>query len=167
MDGDIDTFSIIIDEFGPQILRYCNRMLNFHPQDAEDCCAQTFVNVYKNIGKFDKKLNFSSWIYRIAHNNCVDLIKTKSNLFYFDFTEFIPQIGKYFIESPDDKLDFKLKREKIEKGLGKLNPTEKSLIILFHFEEKSLAEIGEIYKLATNTVAVKLKRAREKLKKLI
>jgi RNA polymerase sigma factor (sigma-70 family) len=119
-----------------------------------------FFKAYKNLASFKRNLKFSSWLYRIAHNTAVNLIRDKSKLFYVDIETFWSVPAKF-------KDDVKLTHSELEQVLEKLNPDDRNLLILFHLEEKSLREISDIVKLTENTVAVKLKRARIKARKFL
>jgi RNA polymerase sigma-70 factor, ECF subfamily len=157
---DKTAFEELVNRYQAPILRYCKRLLNYHTQDAEDVASDVFYKAYKSVASFSTNLKFSSWLYRIAHNTSVNLIRDKSKLFYVDIEEFwhIPQTTK---EEP------KIDKIQLEKALDQLSSTDKSLLILFHLEEKSLKEISDIFKLSPNTIAVKLKRARERARKFI
>jgi RNA polymerase sigma factor (sigma-70 family) len=159
LQGKTECFEVIVDRYERQILAYTARLLNFHQQDAEDVTSETFFRAYRSIASFKSNLKFSSWLYRIAHNTAVNLIKDKSKLFYIDLDDF------WFVHSPqkDQKIDTK----DLDKILDKLSVTDRSLLVLFHLEEKSLKEIGDIFKLTQNTVAVKLRRARARATKIL
>lgn len=160
LSGDTEAFGLILNRYQDPIYRYCFRLLNFHPHDSEDATSETFLKAYKSLASYNTNLKFSSWLYRIAHNTAVNLIRDKSKLFYIDIEN--------FWHIPDSKTEeTNFTKADLEKVLSQLNPMDKSLIILFHLEEKSLKEIGQIFKLTENTVAVKLKRARLKAKKFI
>ena len=158
LDDNKQAFGELVNRYQEPIMRYCKRLLNFHLQDAEDVASDVFYRAYKNIASFKTNLKFSTWLYRIAHNTSVNLIRDKSKLFFVDIEDFwhIPQTTK--TENIIDKVE-------LERILGNLNSTDRSLLILFHLEEKSLKEIAQIFKLSENTVAVKLKRARERARK--
>jgi len=159
-NGNSLAFEKIVNKYQHQIFIYSLKMLNMHNQDAEDCTSETFLKVYKNIQSFNFSYSFSSWLYRICHNNAVDIIKSKSKVFSVDISSFFEVIDKKKIDLKD-KIDIDL-----DKILDKLKPIDKSLLTLFHIQNKSLAEIDEIFNLTSNTVAVKLKRARVRAKKV-
>ncbi len=160
LGGDKTAFSELLEIYQRQILAYCARLLSFHQEDAQDATSETFLKVYINLASYNLNLKFSSWIYRIAHNESVNIIAKKS---------------KIYIKPLDDQLDIlfteidfdKPRKEDIEKILSQLSVDDRNLLILFYLEEKSLREIGEILKISDNNVAVKLNRARTKAKKLV
>jgi RNA polymerase sigma-70 factor (ECF subfamily) len=158
--GEIQAFEKILNRYEQPIMRYALRLLNYHQQDAEDVTSETFIRAYQNLASFKQHLSFSSWLYRIAHNQAVNLIKKKSKTLLIDLDQF------WFLLGPKED-QFPYGKQDLENVLKQLSPEDRSLLILFHLEEKSLKEISDIYKLSQNTVAVRLRRARLKAKKII
>lgn len=160
LSGNLDLFEEIVNRYERQILVYTKRILNNNQQDAEDTTAETFFKCYKNLASYKHEYKFSSWLYRIAHNNAVNLIQSKSKLFYFDINDFwqIPSVQKEQLP---------LTKAELEKILDKLKLNDKNILVLFYLQEKSLREISDILKIAENTVAQRLTRARERARKLI
>jgi RNA polymerase sigma-70 factor, ECF subfamily len=153
-----ENYEGIILRYESQLQAYLYRLLNFNYQDAQDCLSQTFVQAYTKLTSYQKERSFSSWIYRIAHNLAIDHIRKhsgKTNSFDPESISHIPA------KSPDpfiSKLDF---------ILNKLSSEDKNLLILFYVQGMSLNELSDIYNLLPNTISVRLKRAKEKAKKLI
>jgi RNA polymerase sigma-70 factor, ECF subfamily len=160
LQGDLDLFEEIVYRYERQILVYTKRILNNNQQDAEDTTAETFFKCFKNLASYNSQYKFSSWLYRIAHNNAVNLISSKSKLFYFDLNDFWQIPSKTKEELP-------LTKEELEKILNKLKFDDKNILVLFYLEEKSLREISDILKISENAVAKRLTRARERTRKLI
>jgi RNA polymerase sigma-70 factor, ECF subfamily len=160
LKGNLDLFEEIVNRYERQILVYTKRILNNNQQDAEDTTAETFFKCYKNLASYNSQYKFSSWLYRIAHNNAVNLISSKSKLFYFDINDFW-QI------SSATKAELPLNKEELEKILDKLKFDDKNVLVLFYLEEKSLREISDILKISENAVAKRLNRARDRTRKLI
>jgi RNA polymerase sigma-70 factor (ECF subfamily) len=153
-------FDELINRWEKPILRYCLRLLNYNQMEAEDATSETFLKAWKNLASYKKEFKFSSWLYRIAHNSAVNIIRSNSKFFSIDLQDF------WYIPAPQ-KQESKLTTEELESVLSKLKETDKNLLVLFHLEEKSLREISDILKLSENTIAVKLKRARERARKFL
>ena len=160
LTGKLELFEEILNRYERQILVYTKRLLNGNQHDSEDATSETFFKCYKNIASYNESYKFSSWLYRIAHNTAVNIIRSKSNLFFFDTDSFwqIPNPTKD--ESP-------ITKDELEKVLDSLKFEEKNILILFYLNEKSLREIGDILKITDNSVAQKLSRARKKAKEII
>jgi RNA polymerase sigma-70 factor, ECF subfamily len=160
IDGNKDLFAEILRRYESPILRYTNRLLSFNQQDAEDVTAESFVKAYLNLAGYNPNLQFSSWLYRIAHNEAVNLIKKKSKYSITDIDNL--QIKAEITEN----LLFE-KKEIIENILNKVNIEDRNILILFYLEERTIAEISETLKISPNNVAVKLNRARNRARNLI
>ena len=69
---DIDAFYCIAWNYSEKLLKYILRITNIDLEDAENLLQEVFIKVYKNINEYNSSLQFSSWIYRIAHNLTID-----------------------------------------------------------------------------------------------
>ena len=66
-----DFFACLVERYEPKLMRYVRRISAATQEDAEDLLQEIFVKVYRNLNDFDPDLKFSSWIYRIAHNQVI------------------------------------------------------------------------------------------------
>ena len=153
-----DVYDEIVRRYYKPLYAYLLRLLNFDLQDAQDCLSETFVKTYTHLTLYNRSLKFSSWIYRVAHNQAVDLIRKKSRrpTFNLDWFSHIP-----------DNTEYNISNQRLESVLNRLSLKDRNLLTLFHIQELSLEEMSDILKLKTNTVAVQLKRARAKAKQII
>jgi len=157
--GDHDAFGVIIELYEVKIFQYCLRLLNFNRADAEDVAANAFFKAYRGLAGYNQSLKFSSWLYRIAHNEAVSLIKKNSKFYSAELSSFedIP------VEDNPDKphaMD-------LQKILSKLSIDDRTILSLFYLDELSLEEIGEVQKITKNAAAVRLNRARNRAKKFV
>lgn len=160
--GEIDLFEVLIERYEEKIRRYAKKFLS-EKEDIEDLLQEIFLKAYENIKSFDPKRKFSTWLYRIAHNELVNAIKKRR--FSFDLDLFLPYLSTK--ENLIEKIDQKEMQEIIEKSLNKLEPKYREPLILFYFENLSYQEISEILQIPVSTVGVRIKRAKEKIKKLL
>jgi RNA polymerase sigma-70 factor (ECF subfamily) len=157
---DKNYFDEIVRRYEKKLFGYLQRLLNFKRDDSLDALNETFLKIFLNLNGYNPSLKFSSWAYRIAHNEGVNLIKKNSGWLHFDL-EFL-ELKKVNFD-PHEKF---LTREVIEKILDKLSFEEKDIISLFYLEGLSLEEIADIYKITQNNAKVKLFRARNNAKKI-
>lgn len=175
--GNTDLFEKILDNYQQQILIYCTRLLNWHTEDGKDATSSTFVKTYINLASFNPKLQFSSWLYRIAHNEAINKIKQNSKHFALPLDKFTEKngendnlskilpnqdefsISRFIFEQNDKRVD-------LDNVLSQLKTDEKNILVLFYVQELSLEQISEILKITTNNAKVRLFRARDKAKKL-
>jgi RNA polymerase sigma-70 factor (ECF subfamily) len=136
-------------------------------EETEDILQNVFVKVYNNLKKFKTRKKFSSWIYRIAHNEAVNFLKKRSQKKFVSWEDVIISKEKMEISSHErSPLEHWIKKElskEVETALEKLPAKYKEVLILRYFSEKSYEEIGEILKKPINTVGTLINRAKKKL----
>ncbi len=74
--GDKEAFSLVVDRYRDMVYTMCLRMLTVEA-DAADAAQEVFVKVYRSMAGFREKSKFSTWIYRIAYNHCISVIRKK------------------------------------------------------------------------------------------
>ncbi len=165
--------SYIIDRYKGKLTKYIRRRTNINLQDIEDVLQDIFIKIYININEYDERLVFSSWIYRIAHNYMIDWFrknkKHMSNLSIDDEENKLIHLLEDKDQRIDDKYDSFDKEllDIIKKELNNISEEYKEIILLKFFEDKSYEEISDILKISTNSVGVKINRAKKILKQKI
>jgi RNA polymerase sigma-70 factor (ECF subfamily) len=164
-----DFFSCLVERYEPKLRRYIQRISAATQEDAEDLLQEIFLKVYRNLRDFDQNLKFSSWIYRIAHNQVVSAWrKTKSR----------PPVIKFgadedflkFIATDEDlagDTERKFSDEEVRKMLENLDHKYKEVLILKFLEEKSYEEISDILQKPLGTVATLINRAKKQFAKIM
>lgn len=163
--GDKEKFGILMERYESKLFRYGKKFLS-DPDNIEDVVQEVFIKTYQNIQNFDTKQKFSSWIYRIAHNTYVNLLKknSKGPLYILDFDTFLSYT---VVEDPIIReKEIVEMRKMVDKGLDKLSPKYKEIIVLYYLEELSYKEISDILQMPIGTVGIRLKRAKEALKEV-
>jgi RNA polymerase sigma-70 factor (ECF subfamily) len=160
--GNTELFGILIERYESKILRYGKRFL-FQYEDIEDAVQEIFLKTFVNINSFNASMKFSPWIYRIAHNTFVNVIKRKGRepINFFDpDTVFRATIED---ETPlRDALKAEMTDE-VERLVQELPPKYREPIILFFYEEKDYKEIADIMRIPISTVGVRIRRAKAKI----
>jgi len=159
---DSELYAEIVKRYQQGLYRYLRYLTN-QSAEAEGLVQDVFIKAYRNLFGFDTKRKFSSWIYRIAHNEGVNYLKKAArrkdiSLKYLDFT----------VPAPDDCSENQSTREetkrKIQKCLGELKPKYREPLVLYYFEEKSYQEISDILRIPKGTVGTLISRGRSVLK---
>lgn len=170
LKGHQDAFEEIVTLFQHRLYQVCYRMLG-NAQEAEDIAQEAFVRAYTNIHTYDQNRKFSTWLFRIATNLCIDRIRKKKPDYYLDAevpgTEGLNMYSQ--IASPDELPEEQVEKmemqERIHYEIGRLPDKYRSVIILRYIEELPLQEIGDILKLPLGTVKTRVHRGREALRK--
>jgi RNA polymerase sigma factor (sigma-70 family) len=138
-----------------------------NPHDAEDLTIEAFGKAFKNLHQYTPEFAFSTWLFKIATNNCIDYLRTRSKssraVEGLSGQNEEDQSTRLPDENPDPEEQF-IRSQKIElmhQVVDKLKPHYKKLIELRYFQEKSYEEITQELNLPLGTVKAQLFRARE------
>lgn len=162
-NDNIELFGVLIERYEVKIKRYARKFLS-DKEDINDVVQEIFIKVYKNIESFDIKRKFSSWLYRIAHNELINALKKKKRktLPLLNLDVFLPYYYKN--EDLDEKIDKKRMQGIIDKCLDDLDFKYQEPIVLHYFEELSYKEISDVMEIPVSTVGIRIKRAKEKIR---
>lgn len=170
LKGDQNAFADIVSLYQHKLYQVCYRMLG-NKQESEDIAQEAFVRAYMNLHTFDQKRKFSTWLYRIATNLCIDRIRKKKPDYYLDAevngTEGLDMYSQLAVDDqlPEEKLVQMELQERIQYEIGRLPDKYRSVIVLKYIEELSLQEISEILDMPLGTVKTRIHRGREALRK--
>lgn len=163
--GDKEAFAWLVDKYRDMIFTVCLRMLNSEA-DAEEAAQDAFVKAYRSLASFQGKSKFSTWIYRIAYNQSISVIRKKVRV--IDLVDELPDVA---IGSGDlsglDTLSAAERSKYLQMAIEALPETDSVIITLFYYEELSLEEIAEITGLTSGNIRIKLHRSRKKMYQLI
>jgi RNA polymerase sigma-70 factor (ECF subfamily) len=162
--GDESALTVIMERYTGKLLRYGNRIIP-KEHNVGDIVQDVFITVYKNIQDFDSTRRFSPWIYRIAHNAFVDVIRKKAHepLYVFDFDRIIPH--PFHQDSIVEEKENEEMRVLLKEGLENLSPAYKEIVDLYYYDNFNYQEIADILHIPIGTVGIRLSRARKELKK--
>lgn len=161
-----DNYVLIIDRFEEPILRYIGRMTGASHEEIEELGQIIFIKAYRSLNGFDTRLKLSSWLYRIAHNVCVDYLRknSKKNHMSLDAEDEYSQalIEKIVTEyTASLHLAQDAEREAVRNIIRMLPEKYRTVMILFFLEEKSYEEISDILQIPVNTVWTLINRAKK------
>lgn len=170
--GDQKAFEALLKKYRNLVYHVMMKMVR-NPQEAEDLSQEAFIKAFKALASFNEEFAFSTWLMKIATNNCIDYLRKKKLKTYS-----IDEPIKYKDEqvqmelpaadpSPERQLLNSERSVLIEEAIQSLPPRYRHVIVLRHQEEKSYEDIAEILKLPLGTVKARIFRAREMLNKKI
>ncbi|PYQ50245.1 MAG: RNA polymerase subunit sigma-24 [Acidobacteria bacterium] len=168
LEGDRDRFTDLVRRYEKRVINYVYRITHRY-EEAHDLAQDIFVKVYLALDRYDSKYQFSTWLFRIAQNAAIDVLRKKTviEVPLARPTEDEPQKEREFADpgvSPYRALKNKQLGAAIEKAVENLPPDYRELIQLRHFAELSYEEIASMKRLPLGTVKNKLFRARNLLK---
>lgn len=169
LKGDQSAYGEIVEIYKDKVFQLCYRILG-NRHEAEDMAQEAFIRAYVNISSFNIDLKFSTWLYRIATNLCIDRIRKKKPDYYLDAevsgTDGLTMYSQVASDTilPEDEIESLELQETIQREITKLPEKYRSVIVLKYIEELSLNEISEILDIPLGTVKTRIHRGREALR---
>lgn len=167
--GDSDAFRLLVEQHSRAVFRLAFRMTG-NEQDAEDVVQETFLRAYRQLNKYEARSSFSTWLYRIASNYSLDLIRMRKR--HEDKRERgkaeerdILQTLPVNTPGPDRIMYSRQVQERVNEALNELSAQERTAFVLRHFEGMSIDEIGEALGTGTNATKHSIFRAVQKLRR--
>ena len=167
--GDSDAFRLLVEQHSRAVFRLAFRMTG-NEQDAEDVVQETFLRAYRQLDKYEARSSFSTWLYRIASNYSLDLIRMRKR--HEDKRERgkaeerdILQTLPVNTPGPERITYSRQVQERVNEALNELSAQERTAFVLRHFEGMSIDEIGEALGTGTNATKHSIFRAVQKLRR--
>lgn len=170
IEGDQKAYAEIVNRYRAQIFNLIVRMVRLR-DEAEDLTQETFIKAFNALPSFNAEYAFSTWLYKIAVNNCIDHFR-KKRLKTYPLDNPIPskdgELQREFPDqngTPDSGLMEKERQGQIQEAIDSLPVKYREAILLRHGHDKSYEEISDELNIPIGTVKVRIFRAREMLKK--
>jgi RNA polymerase sigma-70 factor (ECF subfamily) len=167
-----EEFGRIIEKYQEPMRRYVRRIARPSADELDILLQDIFIKVYENLNDFDQGLPFSSWIYRIAHNEAIDHLRrgkrfgaSLDDAVYDSETLTLAET----IASDTDialEVDVQYQKKAIEDLLDQLEPKYRSVLVLKFLEDRDYNEISDILRKPPGTVATLIHRAKKEFRRL-
>ncbi|MCM1149086.1 MAG: sigma-70 family RNA polymerase sigma factor [Butyricicoccus sp.] len=163
--GDERAFEELVTRYERLVYAVCLKLLGNEP-DAQDAAQETFIKLYRYLPSFRGESKFSVWLYRLANNACIDMLRKKSlptvSLSAHEDESGVPEIpdGRF---SPENELEKKQLRQAVERALDSLPEPYRQAIVLREVAGQSYEEIAQSLVIDIGTVKSRIFRARRRL----
>ena len=167
-----ENFRFIIEKYQPKLLRYITYFTGLDQNHAEDIVQETFLKVYRNLNGFNPHLNFSSWIYRIAHNEALNYLKKNKKHHHVSLeNDEEGAVSLINVLASEENVSHNYSRqemaEKVWNILSLMREDYREVLILKFIEDYDYNRISEILKKPLGTVGVLISRAKESFKQQV
>jgi len=163
---DKNNFVGLVERYQAKLGRYIARLGVHNPEDQSDVLQDIFLKTYRNLNGFDTSLQFSSWIYRIAHNEAISWYRKKNvrpeGHLIVDSEEMLSFLSVK-AESADEMFDKTINAKELNAALTRIDDKYTEVLILRFFEHKEYEEISDILKIPVGSVGTLLHRGKKQL----
>lgn len=170
VDGDNEAFALLVKAYEDKVYNLCLRMCGDR-EEARDLAQEAFIKAWRGLRFYKHEAAFSTWLYRLTGNVCIDYLRRKKRRAAVSLTSSDEEETQLEIPDPtptpeEQTLDLST-RQAVSDAMEKLEEDFRMVLTLRVMEERSYDEIAEIMDLKVGTVKSRLARAREKLKKIL
>lgn len=161
--GDVDKFAHIMQRYEDRLMRYVIYLIHNEAM-ATDIVQETFIKSYQNLQSFNNKYKFSSWIYRIAHNEAMNSVKKEKHVVHDLDVEDIRE-ATYETSTIRD-IDRKILQGHVRACLDSLDIRYREVLMLQYYENMKYGEIADVLHIPASTVGVWASRGKAMLKRI-
>ncbi|HTS76882.1 MAG TPA: sigma-70 family RNA polymerase sigma factor [Bryobacteraceae bacterium] len=171
--GDEDAYRVLVERHSRSVFRLAYRMTG-NEQDSEDVVQETFLRAYKQLHRWEARSSFSTWLYRIAANYSLDLVRRRQRHGEVGMTENAGESETDLVRAlpsaepgPDRLLFSDRVQQRVAETLDALSRQERTAFVLRHFEGQSIEEIAAALGLSGNAAKHSIFRAVQKLRRAL
>lgn len=164
LEGDVNMYTLIMERYENKLLRYATFILKDY-DIASDAVQETFIKAYINLRSFNLSKQFSPWIYRILHNEAMNVIKRSKKTVAIGAAD---EVNDNFLVhfATDKEIDQKLLKISVKKCLDQIDVKYQEILALTFFDNLKYDEISDILHIPISTVGVRIKRGKAILKNI-
>lgn len=166
LNGNKESFNLIFKFYKKKIFNLCYHYIGIIP-DAEDAAVEVLFKVYNSLKKFDNRYKFSTWIYKIAYNYSIEILRKKKREDKYINSGSFRELKFVEKDTPSTQLFELNKKENFKEELKKIPKNFQEVLMLKYYHDLSYQQISEIMNLPKNTVGILILRAKKALKKQI
>jgi RNA polymerase sigma factor (sigma-70 family) len=153
-------FSILYRRYAQKVFGKCYSILR-NEEEARDAVQDIFVKIMQNLANFGEKSQFSTWVYSITYNFCIDIVrkKKKEKTMFSDDIERAPDVAE---DDVKDEFLMEMEVKHLKIVLEKLPTGDRAIILMKYQDDMSIRDIAEVLEKTESAVKMKIKRAKEK-----
>jgi len=164
LKGEQNAYAELVNRYQAYVFTLVLRMIKSR-EDAEEVAQDVFVKAYRSLADFRGESKFSTWLYTIANTTSITFLrKKKLDVHSLDNEKVFEVAGSKDSGFRANLVEQKSRVNMVNEAIAMLSPDDAEIITLFYKAEQNLEEISRILRLETNTVKVRLHRARTRLK---
>jgi len=155
-----EKYGILYDRYSTHVYHKCLTFVK-DSDKAQDLTHDIFLKVFINLSKFNFKSKFSTWLYSISYNFCVDYVRKNSKM-TFESEEVLDNISDDEDDDANEKELLSIRAKRLQKVLDILPPESKMILLMKYQDDMSIADLMIAFKMKESTIKMRLKRAKAK-----
>lgn len=153
-------FSVLYRRYAPKVFAKCYSMLSDDGL-ARDATQDIFIKILTNLSKFNEQSSFSTWLYSITYNYCIDVIRKKKKLQVL-YTEDVSKIRNEADDDISESILLEMKQERLVKVMELLPPGDKAILLMKYIDDLSIKDIADALEKTESAIKMQIMRAKLK-----
>ncbi|MFN0014596.1 MAG: RNA polymerase sigma factor [Saprospiraceae bacterium] len=159
-DQNPEHFTQLYRRYAGKVFAKCISMLSDHAL-ARDAVQDIFIKVYLNLARFNEKSSFSTWLYSITYNFCIDLIRRKKKIPVL-LADDVSRISDEPIPDIPDSVLLEMKQERLERVLADMPEGDRIILLMKYMDDMSIKEIADFFNKTESAIKMQIMRAKHK-----
>lgn len=162
LDGNIDSFNILVNKYEFIVLKFVYNMLK-DKEAAEDITQEVFITVYNKMEMYNMKNKFSSWLLQIAKNKSIDYIRKYRKVYESNIDDARNVQSNELV--PEEALEYNETKKEVQNFINNLEETDKQILILKYSEDVTFNDIADVLQMNVSAVKRRYYKVRDEFKK--
>lgn len=155
-------YGILYDRYSQKVYSRCLKFVS-QVEEAQDLTHDLFIKVFYNLSKFQNKSSFSTWLYAVTYNHCLDYLNKKNKLPFENEERLLDSTPDSSIEEIEDSEIFALKAEKLKIAMERVDSKDRMILLMKYLDESSIKDIATVLQLSESAVKMRINRAKRRI----
>lgn len=164
LKGNIDSFNILVNKYEFSVLKFTYNMIR-DKEAAEDITQEVFIIVYKKIYTYNREYKFSSWLFQIARNKCIDFMRKYKRVYEANIENEKDNCSKEY--SPEGMVELRETKKEIQEFINTLEELDREILVLRYSAEITFTEMAVILNINIATIKRRYYKTRERYRNFI
>ena len=167
LGGDQEAFARLVQAYQKPVYNLCLRMVS-NPTDAEDLAQEAFVKAWRGLRFYKHEAAFSTWLYRLTSNVCIDFLRRQKKTVSLTVEEDAPDLEvPDAAPLPEEQVLNKEKQHAVAAAMAQLEEEYRLALTLRVVDDLTYEQIAEVLDIKVGTVKSRIARARERMRKML
>ena len=155
-------YGILYDRYSQKVYSRCLKFVS-QVEEAQDLTHDLFIKVFYNLRKFQNRSSFSTWLYAVTYNHCLDYLNKKNKLPLENEEKLLASTPDSSIEEIEDSEIFALKAEKLKIAMERVDSKDRMILLMKYLDESSIKDIATVLQLSESAVKMRINRAKRRI----
>lgn len=155
-------YGILYDRYSQKVYSRCLKFVS-QVEEAQDLTHDLFIKVFYNLSKFQNKSSFSTWLYAVTYNHCLDYLNKKNKLPLENEERLLDSTPDSSMEEIEDSEIFALKAEKLKIAMEKVDSKDRMILLMKYLDDSSIKDIATVLQLSESAVKMRINRAKRRI----